>query len=460
MTRKVQPGQVFVPPSAMEQNRIATAVDLAARVPLSLDSPNQRLRQRDPFIVTAQNISGYAKRRGEATQINRTPVLMEQNIEQIRATAADPWQGGVIAYPVGRYLPKTLGIWLDPCPHLGWARVQVAGVCTALVYLNDDQDNYADFDVAEDRLISTTAGAVQIIQKPSGVTGEQTCLINLSRQEEGHLVGIPVGNGITAFSGEQPGTGVVALYFQHAGTLYPVLEPDGTTPVYLTVYSLSDDPIIPNTANTFGGYGYVPGYGTAEFCLLHRDMYGTWWIDPMPHAKVALLYLIGNRADLQYPSDPTDYLILDTTLGSLANLDVNVLQAYGSPGYEQNGIAKLLLTGDYTVTLSWSGGVYYGLSVPVIASWGALAFASVTVTLQYLPPGGGWTTLVSSAASRYTDGVGQYPDVTGGSYTTSLRLTAGTLFRATAAIGVQYPSGTAKLDTTGLRATVNVIKHA
>lgn len=468
--RRVSPGEVFRPPSASEHNAIVNATELTARQDGVVDSADPKRRWINPFQLIAKNTSGSAKRRGEVCQLARTPIVTNISREAPYANATDPWQGGVSLYPTGRYLPRQFGVWLDPCPNLGYARVQIAGVCEALVYVNDVQDNFCDVEIAEDRLISTTAGDIQIITKPTGLTGEQTCLVNLSRQEESHLVGVPVGNGITACAGT-PGQGVVALYFQDAGAFYAVLEPDGVTPVYLTVYSLHDDPIIPNTINAVDGYPYTPGYGTAEFCLLHRDEFGTWWIDPMPHAKVGVLHLTGAGTGAIGPS-ATAYLARNTALGDggtgITNLDNVVLTATDSPspGDEGNGVARVNLTGDYTVTLSWYGGTYTSSNAPYVAGWpttapwGVLAFAQVTLTLQYLPPGGSWTTLIYSPAERRTDGAGNYLDNSGASYTTSIYLTAGTLLRCAVTIGTQYPSGTPSFNPYGMIATVNIVKHA
>lgn len=458
---KATPGRPWKPGRAADTNAIQNAADIALQSRRNIDGDEPKRRQPEPCVMVVQNLSGVAKRQYEVCQIRRTKILTDFLPDQTRATGEDPWQGGITTGGAYNYLPRQMGIYLDPAPINAYARVQIAGICPALVFLTANSDNYCDVDFQEDRLISTVAGSIQIVQKPATVTGEQLCLVNLSRQEECHLVGIPQGNGISAYAGGVPGTGVVRLYFQKDGTLYDVVENGAAA--YLTVYSLHDDPIRSNAAHSFGGVAYTPGYSALEYCLLHRDMYGTWWIDPMPHAKVAMLHLAGNIASISYPAAPTDYLARDTALGDgatgITNLDAALLSAL-APADEADGVATVLLTGDYTVTISWSGGTYTSVDAPAISSWGYLGFAQVTLTLQYLPPGGAWTTLLTSAANRYTDRTGQYPDVTGGSYTKSVNLIAGTLLRCSVAIGVQYPSGTPTLAQSGLTATVNLIKHA
>lgn len=469
--KKAFPGRPFSPGKAADQNAIVAAAEVAVRSRLNIDGTERRLWPTSREIVYAINVTPVDKRQYECCDLRYAKILTDLSPEQTRFYASDPYTHGEIQ------MPHQVGIWLDPMPSNSlilkkYGRVQVAGVCPALVYLNSPNEHYCEYVYNDDRLVGTEAGTIPIIQQPAGQTGEQLCLVNLSARQNCHVVGCPVGEGISARSYMTPvGTGTVQLYLLDPifGTISPVYG--GTMlnePVYLTVYSLSDDPILPSTAHGFEGGTYT-SYGPGpEYYLLHRDMHGNWWIDPAHHDKVAVLTF--TPPTLQNPSPPyvSEAYCPTNGAGSATNFDTAILNdAYIgiNPSAPQDGICQLRMTGDYTVSLYQRNGLYSSSDAgtiltkvthdtagnPTCFSWGTLGLAKLTWTVSYKPVGGSWTNFLQSSVMLAT-GIGSafWPagsrtliDKTGVSDSAVARFEEGTLIRVHVALSEQYPTGTA-----------------
>ena len=438
----VAPGQKWSYPKAADANEIADAANWVAahREGNAFDAP-PCLRQTDHIHLT--NGSGTTAVAGEVLGIQAPIVSPVDDADHAAARARHagelPARG--IADPARNHIGK-FAVLDEAAATSAFARGVVSGLVYAQITVVEQWHEFADIDVhgvgAVGRtLVSTSCGSAcaQILWKASG-TGMRWALLRLANAGQFHLVGVPIGDGITARALTVPGTGVVQVYRRVGSALAAVVDQSSNL-VYQTVYSLSDDPILPQTG--------TPSYGLSEdYYLLHCDRWHTWWIEPHSYPKLATIYL--GSPVLQNPAAgiaSSGYLSHMTITGNPSNLDLQIVQEpiYVGAG---NEFCRVLVTGDYHLAFHWGGGVSEKLAgtLPVFYRieivWRFISPAGVSSTVFYAPSSA-MRVIVGTSASYAQD-------KTGHSMSTCVRLTAGTKIEGEISLLVGAPGDSVKFN--------------
>lgn len=262
MARRAQAGQPFEPPRAADHNALLNLLDQSrARGPRG-QGPHT-MRDRNAGIVRVKNTSsGTNWERGEAVRVYQpiiTPAANESYWQQVPQLAARD--------PAGQDDLGRLAILLESIPYAPDKNIGLAvidGVVQTVVNVIEEWHEYADCDpISGGRtLVSNPDGSstCHILWKESG-TGAKKATVRIGNPPQVHLIGQPVGYGISARVGNLPGTGTIQVYRldESTGEIEPLLY-DGQ-PCYLDVYTLSDSAI-----------------PEGEWVLAHCDRWGVWWI--------------------------------------------------------------------------------------------------------------------------------------------------------------------------------------
>lgn len=226
--RKVQRGQTWRPPTAVEHNATAEATEWYLR--------NKRLSQpSDPnsnvWPVKLQNISGTDYRQYDTLALTGNFILDEVTHEAI-------WlEADIISTPARLY-----GVLIDPAAGSdGIARARISGVCPAYVDVISDAHRRAFLDASSGTLTSSLTGPVQLLSTPEG-TGEQLLAVNLSNRAAVKLYGFSKTGGIAAATKTSDtitcGSASVDVWtYDWANSQYVPLKDSGDTQVTVTVYN-------------------------------------------------------------------------------------------------------------------------------------------------------------------------------------------------------------------------------
>jgi len=166
MTEKVQPGQAWHPPSAADQNAWSeTADDFMRRRRLGKVHPKSRLRTQTD-IIKVKNTSGGDRRKGEVLGVFDKLVNLDDEHIWLDGDAPASDQGG-------------FGILKRPTPSGKIDELQVSGAVIAFVEILDVDHGRAIVVDGDHVLQSAGSGPVQILWAPTGLTGEQECVVLL-----------------------------------------------------------------------------------------------------------------------------------------------------------------------------------------------------------------------------------------------------------------------------------------
>ncbi len=422
--QKVHPGQIWTP-SAAAHNAAVDADNWVRQHQQGLALPRGGARE-DYGVIKLRNTSSSDWARYDAIRVQTPPIL---------PSAAEPaWiehrvYGGS-APAAGIADLGRVAICLEPIARTtGVGRALLCGVIETQLYVIEQWHEYADIDPAAGgrTLVSNPDGSspCQILWRESG-TGLKRAMVRVGNGGQFHVVGVPTGYGISACSGNTPGTGTIRVYYRNpaTGQMAAVVGPDGQ-PCYLDVCNLSDDPIIANS----------PG-ATEEYVTAHCDRWGMWWVDTQPHQKVAEAWgscefrdSSGNRI-VTGVTAITGTVYLGgagsgwTEANNLRSLDVPFLHTIETHPAD-HALCYLSLAGDYTLDFVWGGG--YGQVIN-----GSPPASMLVGCYLEVNSGGGWQVLrathpiyrqVQTYGLSYHDGQGQ-------SLHEARRWTAGTRFRA------------------------------
>lgn len=486
----VTSGQKWAPLPAAQENQVRDAADWVAQQ-VAGNTFDRASARPEPDIILVRNMMTPATQwnQFDAVQVNPhvencyysnflAPINPAAGADQLQAwknrEIVNGWEPfplynhSPLAYTFGA--PGRLAILLEPAAQYEIARAVVSGVVHAQITVSEEWHEYADTDpVSGGRtLVSCASGQCQVLWKEQGL-GSRWALLRLGNAGSYHLVGVPQGPGISARSSYVPGSGVVRLYFlDRAGNLQPYTYNASvggpvTTPCYLTVYSLSDDPILNPQTHQYGGQTYT-GYGAGdEYYLLHCDRFGAWWIEP--HARVQLAKIGANlTGTLQSPAgggySATGYFTRDG-YEDLDNAITNPLA-----GVFEDSVCQIRQTGDYAITLDWDGGEAERITGSTDPQW-----YTVAVSAEYAAPGGSWsdvfaavatpTVAINNRVTKVLVGT-SLADPTGRSLTTVIRLTAGGYLRIPAVLARLSAADTIQFHgsyTSPVRARLTLTKH-
>jgi len=156
----------------------------------SLGIPSGRSRWTSELHI--KNWTSTALRRGEIVQLGTyglDDALYEDDIDQM-----NPRLKGIL--PVGRV--HQIAVLLEPCGASGGAaRVQIDGICPALVNITHKSHRRAVATEGSHVLQSDMCGHAEIVWKPDA-TGEQWCIVRLGPPYSVQLIAKTQGSGIPA----------------------------------------------------------------------------------------------------------------------------------------------------------------------------------------------------------------------------------------------------------------------
>jgi len=207
---KVQPGQKWKPPLAVEHNsQLEASEHYQRRERLSVGG-DLRFVQRLTDIIEVKNSTGANLRRGEVVEVGAALVSaanLKENLLFDCALAGNP--------PA---MDSVFAICKEPIPIDQIGTAHVSGACWALVDINHESHPRAKPANGDAVLQSAPAGPWRILYQPSG-TGEKECVLLYTGGPGPCYVGKTDGSGITAVSGDTPGSGTVTLYKKGTTTL-------------------------------------------------------------------------------------------------------------------------------------------------------------------------------------------------------------------------------------------------
>lgn len=246
MLERVRAGQKIRRPSAADENaKIDAAADYIRRMGGTGGTPPSS-RRPPPFVV--KNMTAADRRKGEVMQVG----------DNLLETLDDEYfwfEGAVPGSP-----PKTIGILIEESPEDALTELVVFGRAFALVDVTSDLHTFARPVADSHILVSSFAGPVQLFWKPSGETGEQECVVILGGSFSQLWVGKTAGGGLSARSGDTPGTGTVTLQYRNT-----------TSDDYADLLDADDAPVVVTVRNNLGAVGgsiYVTLSGEAFGDLL------------------------------------------------------------------------------------------------------------------------------------------------------------------------------------------------
>ena len=166
-TRKVRAKQAFRPDSAADHNIKGLTADAFRKGP---DPDPERPQIVNPCTAWIKNSSGADRRQFECLELDKTILLDTVTRENIWIDGIEPTQTEI-----------PFAVMLRPVASAAWQLGQVAGICPALVDMQNITDRSAFLPDGKYVLESVASGGdVSIVQHP-GATGEQLCVVLFQR---------------------------------------------------------------------------------------------------------------------------------------------------------------------------------------------------------------------------------------------------------------------------------------